>query len=102
MAYKIIWSPRAKETFYNVIDYLELAWGEKQITNFVNLTDHILDLIEEKPYSFKKSEIGDVHRILITKHNLMLYQIIENTKTVELISFWDTRQNPKKILISND
>lgn len=95
MAYKIIWSPRAKEIFYNVIDYLEFAWGEKQISNFVNFTDQMLDLIEEKPYSFKKSDIGDIHRILITKHNLLLYQIIE--KTVELISFWDTRQDPKKI-----
>lgn len=96
MAYKIIWSPKAKKTFYNVISYLEFAWGEKQITNFVNRTDQKLDLIKENPYLFRKSEIGDIHRVLITKHNLLLYQIHEKTKIVELISFWDTRQDPKK------
>ncbi len=97
MAFKIIWAPKAKETFFDIINYLELAWGEKQITEFVNQADHILDFIKENPYLFKKSEIPDVHQVLITKHNILFYQINQSTNTVELMLFWDTRQNPSKL-----
>ena len=38
----------------------------------------------------------NIHEVLITKHNLLLYQINETELKVELLAFFDTRQHPKK------
>lgn len=98
MAYKIIWSPKAEKTFEGVIEYLQRKWTNKQIQYFVERTDKTVRLLAINPYMFRGSEKENLHEVLITKHNLLLYQISSKEKKVELLSFFDTRQNPKNKL----
>lgn len=95
MAFKIIWSPEAEKTFEEIINYLEINWSEKEIRKFVSETEKIIFLLQQNPFLFRGSEKENVYEALIGKQNLLLYQIIENSKKVELLSFWDARQNPK-------
>lgn len=96
MAWKIIWSPKAIETFDRIIDYLQAKWTEKEIIHFANETEHVISLIAINPYLFRGSEKENVHEVVITKHNLLLYQVIEPEMRIELLAFFDTRQDPKK------
>lgn len=96
MAYKVTWSPKAVKTFNNVINYLEKNWTEKEIRNFVRLTDKVAHIISKSPYLFRSSEKNNVFEVLVTKHNLLLYQVNEESKKVQLLAFFDTRQDPKK------
>ena len=96
MAYKIIWSPEADETFENVIQYLNENWSEKVITNFVSETQRVINLISKNPFLFRASERENIFEAIITKHNLLLYQLNYETKEVELLGVFDTRQHPKK------
>ena len=96
MAFKIIWSPKAIKTFDKVIDYLTDNWTEKEISAFVKETNHVVFLISKNPYLFRSSEKENVLEGIITKHNLLLYQVDKKTNSIELLSFFDTRQNPKK------
>ena len=96
MAYKIIWSPEAVNTFEKIIQYLSENWSSKEITSFIDDTERTVVLLEKKPFLFRGSTTENVHEALITRHNLLLYQIAKSHKRVELISFWDTRQNPDK------
>ena len=98
MAYKVIWSMQAEITFENVIDYLAEYWTNKQIENLIIRTDELIHLISKNPFLFRGSEKQNVHEVLVTKHNLLLYQINNTEKKVELLAFFDTRQNPKKKL----
>ena len=95
MAYKVIWAPEAVHTFDNIIDYLSENWSAKEISKFIDDAEHTISLLEKNPFLFRGSSKQNVHEALITKHNLLLYQIIETSQRVELMSFWDTRQNPK-------
>lgn len=96
MAYEIIWSPEAIRTFDNIIEYLSENWSVKEVNNFIDDIEQNILLLEKSPYLFRGSDKENLHEALITKHNLLLYQIIEKPNRVELIGFWDTRQNPKK------
>ena len=96
MAYQIIWSPKSEKTFDSVIHYLELKWTERQIKNFVKETERIAYLLSKNPYLFRGSEKKNIHEVLITKHNLLLYEIHKEKKVVVFLSFFDTRQHPKK------
>ncbi len=98
MAYKIIWSPKAIITFENVIDYLQNHWTDKQIKYFVERTKKTVYLLSNNPYIFRGSERENLHEVIITKHTLLLYQVTFKEKTIELLAFFDTRQNPKKKL----
>lgn len=96
MAYKIIWSPKAINSFENVIEYLDKHWTLKEVINFVKHSEKTIQIISQNPYLFRRSEKQNIHEVLVTKHNLLLYQVIGKIKKVELLVFFDTRQHPKK------
>lgn len=96
MSYTIFWSPKAVETFENVIQYLSENWTQRQIKSLVDKTDDIINLLSKNPYLFRKSRKANIHEVLITEHNLLIYQINEVKKQVQILSIFDTRQNPKK------
>lgn len=94
MEKEIIWSPRSKWTFARVIEYLEREWTEKEVFNFVAKTEKKLALIGKGNVKFRSAGKNNVYEVLVTKHNLLIYRIAETR--IELLRFYDTRQNPRK------
>lgn len=93
MAKEVIWSDQAILTFNAIIKYLEMEWSEKEIVKFVNETERVIALLSEYPTIFRKTNLVNVREALVTPHNLLIYQI--NYSDITLVTFWDTRQNPK-------
>ncbi len=94
MALEINWTDEAIESYNNVVTYLSENWSEKVVDRFILEVKDILKLIKTGKVKFRHSAKKNIHEILITKHNLLLYRIYPDR--VDLILFWDTRQNPKK------
>lgn len=96
---KISWTPTARRTYFNILDYLAEKWTKKEVANFIfeveRLLDHIVDNPKMSPAYRKKK---NVRRALITKHNTLYYRIRPGKKVLELITFWDNRQDPKKLI----
>lgn len=95
MPYRIIWRPRARIRFQHIVTYLEDNYGAKDVENFKELVKQVVNQIEQNPVQFKKSIRKNIHEALITKHNLLLYRVL-NEDTVELLVIFDTRQHPRK------
>jgi plasmid stabilization system protein ParE len=94
MAYKIIWLPVAEKRYDEIIGYLQENWTDKEIANFIARTEEVLEVIQTNPDIYRRSEKRDIRQALITKHNLLLYR--KRSNKIELITFFDTRQNPSK------
>ncbi|MBL7902456.1 MAG: type II toxin-antitoxin system RelE/ParE family toxin [Bacteroidia bacterium] len=92
MAKQIIWTPEAEATFEKVIAYLLENWTEKEIRNFVTSTFSVIAYISEHPFMFRKTNKRNVREALVTPHNLLIYKVYPDR--IDLITFWDTRQNP--------
>ena len=95
MAYQIIWLPKAEERFKEIVIYLEENWSESVAKNFIQLTEKIIEYIKQNPKMFRKSNKKEIHEAVITKHNLLLYRI-KNEEVIELLTFFDIRQRPRK------
>lgn len=94
MAKKIVWSKLASKKFEAVINYLRQEWTEKEVDKFIDATFETLENISETPRMYRQTSKADIHGPLITPHNLVIYEI--HSDFIGLITFWDTRQNPKK------
>lgn len=94
MEYQIIWLPKAEERFQEIIEYLDYKWNDKVIADFIERTETVLLQIKRRPTMFRHSAKMNIYEVLITKHNLLLYQI--KGSRIELLTFFDSRQNPKK------
>jgi hypothetical protein len=95
MSYSIIWSPRALNTFVQVTEYLGKKWTGKEVEKFIERTDEVLAHIKNNPLQYIYSKELNAHRSVITKQVSLLYQI--EGESIELLVFWDTRQDPQKL-----
>ena len=98
---EIIWSARAKITFFKVLDYLEKNWSQKEIIQFYNRTEIVLRTIQMNPGIFPVSHrYKQLRRALIDKNNSFFYQVDSYTNKIYLLTFFDNRQNPKNLKIN--
>jgi plasmid stabilization system protein ParE len=92
------WTPTARMTYFNVLDFLFENWTKNEIESFVHETERVLKEIIENPYMFKVSRNKrSIRKGLITKHNSLYYRVRPRKEEIELLTFWDNRQNPNRI-----
>ncbi|HWY12041.1 MAG TPA: type II toxin-antitoxin system RelE/ParE family toxin [Bacteroidia bacterium] len=94
MGKEVRWTQESIETFNKIIEYLEAKWASRDVENFVNSTAVVVKFISENPKMFRKTNKKNIREALVTPHNLMIYKITADK--IDIITFWDTRQNPKK------
>lgn len=93
MPLKIIWTQTSKETYIYVLDYLNDIWGQKYVNNFLKKSNKIFNLISLNPQMFQCIyENETVRKGILHKNCSFLYRV--NTDYIELLVFWDTRQEP--------
>ena len=94
---KISWTPTARLTYYKVLDFINKQWTIKEVENFIYKTEHIIAQISEYPYLFKASRKKSVRKGFITEHQSLYDRSKPRKREIELIAFWDNRQDPSSI-----
>lgn len=94
--YKILWTDFALNELEATIEYLLIKWTEKELESLALKIEETLELISKNPNLFQSSDVSaDIRRVVISKYNTMYYRTKEDS--IEIISFFSNRQNPKKI-----
>ncbi len=95
---KIRWSPEAETTFAAIIDYFEDEWTEKEIRKFVGKAQKLIVQIAINPKMFKAVGKEEIRKAVISKQNSLFYLLDEKKEIIILLTFWDNRQNPVKLI----
>jgi hypothetical protein len=97
---EIVWSAKAKITFFNVLDYLDKNWTKREINQFYNSTEVVLKAIKVNlgifPLSSKHKEI---RKAIVDKNNSFFYTVDTYNRKIFLLTFFDNRQNPEKLTL---
>ena len=94
---RVIWSSRANQELIEILDYFNKRNGSTAYSQ------KLLNEIEIILITLSKSEfIGRLTsnkrtRVLVLNNYLIFYESGE--KTINVLSFWDNRQNPKKRIV---
>jgi len=92
----IIFSKNAEKSLFELFEYLEIKWSKKVKDKFTSNLDKVIYLIQTEPEIFPKSEVNkNYHKCVLSKQTTFYYKF--NKKRVEIIAFFDTRQDPNKI-----
>jgi len=93
MSFDVRFSPRAETTFDDIIIQLESRWGDKFINKFKEKVSKSLDLIAETPLVYPVSrENPALRKCVLHKNCSLLYRV--HYDNVEIVYFWDNRQEP--------
>jgi hypothetical protein len=65
---------------------------------FFDKVDHLLKIISDNPEIFPEiNKKNKVRRCVIVKQISLYYKIKDDQKQVDLLTFWDNRQDPEKL-----
>ena len=98
MVFKIIWSSLALKTYISHIEYLEQEWTNREIRNFINSVQRKLSILSLQPKTGRLTgKRLHVRQTVIHKRIILVYRFKPLKKEVELVRFFSTYQNPKKL-----
>ncbi|SRR5258708_18000312 len=98
MVYKIIWQPTALKSYIRNIEYLETVWTQREVKNFIRLVERKLDKIAKLPQlGSLTGKRNNVRKAVVHKRVILFYKHKPLKGEIELLLFWDTRQNPGRL-----
>lgn len=95
---QIIWTERSKLDYWDNIEYLEREWTLNDVYNFMDKVDDLVGLLVKGNLIFKPTGYKNTFQVPVTKQITLFYKMLENSN-IELLSFWNTYQNPEKLRI---
>lgn len=95
---KVRWTSTSKVTYLDVLSYLDENWTKRELQNFVDTVEKVISQIVAEPYMFEASnKKKNIRKGFVTKYNTLYYRIKPRKKEIELLTFWDNRQDPNKL-----
>jgi len=90
---KIIWSARAEKELLHILDfYIERNGSNKYSSKLLDRVENSISLLPAFPELGHLTD-NEVTRVIVKDDFLIFYEISEHH--IEVVSFWDGRQNPK-------
>lgn len=94
---QIIWSARSKKTLESIRLHIRTRFTVKEEMEFLNQVIQTIRSIDNFPKGFPECDKPkSARKAIIHPHSTLFYRI-KNKKRIELLLFWDNRNNPKKI-----
>lgn len=93
--YSIIWSTLAEITFADEIEFIFEKWNQVEVDKFDDLVRENLNRISKNPLIGNQKLNVNVYSLVISKQTTLYYSFSDKEKTINLILFWNNKQNPK-------
>jgi len=100
MVPEINWSKGAESTFDDALKYLEHNFSDKEVRKFAGKVQQRLNTIQSNPRFGRKISMQlNFRKTIINKRVALYCQYKPRKKEMELLVFWNTLQNPKRLKI---
>jgi len=98
MNYKVKLTNRALKDIDQTISFLLHKWTSTEARNFLNKLDELKITIAENPLLFPfHNKDAFIHKAVLTKHNIVFYQVVERSKVIYIITIFNVYQDPEKL-----
>jgi hypothetical protein len=77
------------------IEYLEEHWSISEVNQFIDKTEHLIDLLQKGNIQFRPTNHLNTFQVPVL-HQITLYYRIQNNR-IELLRFWNNYQNLNKL-----
>lgn len=95
MAYKINYSEEIENSLISITYYLENRWSVKVAQDFLITFLKKVESLSRNPKTGKKTQQNsEIRKTIITKHNILYYQVKDDT--LLLLDIFFAKQNPEK------
>lgn len=94
---KVIWTPNAELTFSKAIESISEKWTITEVVNFMDIVDNFIQKLESGIIQGKVSSKTNIRSFVISKQTTLFFDVFDDIQTIELLLFWNNKDNPKKL-----
>ena len=95
---KIYLSELAENKLLLLVDYLLLEWNLKVKNDFIEKLTQKIEQISKQPECCPQSkDFLGLYKCVVTKQTTFYYRIFLDENEIEIITIFDTRQNPSQL-----
>jgi len=95
---EVFLSEQAEIKLLQLNNYLFFKWNAKVRDEFIEKLTQKINQISAQPESCPKSKNFDgLYKCVVTKQTTFYYRILSDINEIEVITIFDTRQNPDKL-----
>lgn len=99
MSRTLRWTSESKRTFNQNLEYLAEGWNNQVINNFLDRVEEVLEKIKSNPELYPLHRPKDkVYKCVVHKRVVLYFRIVD-TGHIDLLTFWNTYQNPDKLRV---
>lgn len=93
------WTSESKKTFNRNLEYLSEEWDNSVINNFLDRVEEVLEQIKNSPELYPLHRPADkIYKCVVHKRVILYYKIMDD-KHIDLLTFWNTYQDPDKLKV---
>jgi hypothetical protein len=74
-SYTVIWCPKARITYYQIMEYLLEQWTFKELDTFISRTEEAITHICNNPLLYPYSKESDTHKCVLVKQISLFYRV---------------------------
>lgn len=95
---EIVWTKLAKITYIEVLENLKNRWAKKELKNFKDLTNELLEKVKNKKvvHLYANEKLG-VRKGKVHKNVSLFYREDRENNKIYLITFFNNRMKPKTL-----
>lgn len=95
---KVFLSELAEYKLLQLSEYLKEKWNKKTRDKFFQRLSEKINQISSQPDSCPEStEFKGLYKCVVTRQTTFYYRILAKKKEIEIITIFDSRQNPDKL-----
>ena len=94
---RLNWTIESEKTFNQNLEYLAKEWDNVVLNDFLDRVEEVLEKVRSNPnlYPIHSPETG-IHKCVIHERIVLYYKIVDD-EVIDLLTFWNTYQNPEKL-----
>jgi len=98
MKYEVYWTDKAINSFEELIEFMQKNYSHKEIETLLRQTETTIQNISLNPEMFKLSDKRkEIRKGFVNKYVSLFYRVFKRKKQIDLLRFWEIRQNPVKL-----
>ncbi|MBK0381790.1 type II toxin-antitoxin system RelE/ParE family toxin [Pedobacter sp. SD-b] len=92
--YSIKWTSHALKELEQTISYLQENFSDKEINKLALKIEKTLNLIEQNPFIFPKTDFLNTYKVIVLKYNTLYFRVLNHD--IQILSFFSNRQSIEK------
>ncbi len=95
---EVVWSKLALITYMEIFENLQFQWSVKEMGNFRDLTQNLLDKIKNKQITcpYINENLG-IRKAVIHKNVSLYYKVDDTAQRIYIITLFNNRMNPETL-----